>query len=56
MERRRHRAQSGVPSPLGDGGPCRSIPIDVLVNNAGYGLFGAVEETSDAETRHVMQS
>jgi NAD(P)-dependent dehydrogenase (short-subunit alcohol dehydrogenase family) len=30
--------------------------IDVLVNNAGYGLFGAVEETSDAEVRHVMET
>jgi len=30
--------------------------IDVLVNNAGYGLFGAVEEVSDAEARHVMET
>ena len=30
--------------------------IGVLVNNAGYGLFGAVEEISDAEARHVMET
>jgi len=30
--------------------------IDVLVNNAGYGLFGAVEEISDAEARQVMET
>ncbi len=30
--------------------------IDVLVNNAGYGLFGAVEEVSDAEARAVMET
>jgi len=34
----------------------RAGRIDVLVNNAGYGLFGAVEETSDAEARHVMET
>jgi NAD(P)-dependent dehydrogenase (short-subunit alcohol dehydrogenase family) len=30
--------------------------IDVLVNNAGYGLVGAVEETSDAELRALMDT
>ena len=30
--------------------------IDVLANNAGYGLLGAVEEVSDAEARHVMET
>ncbi|WP_329452883.1 oxidoreductase [Streptomyces sp. NBC_01724] len=28
--------------------------IDVLVNNAGYGLLGSVEETSDAEARAMF--
>jgi NAD(P)-dependent dehydrogenase (short-subunit alcohol dehydrogenase family) len=28
--------------------------VDVLVNNAGYGVFGAVEELSDAEVRAVF--
>lgn len=28
--------------------------IDVLVNNAGFGLLGAVEEASDAEVQHVF--
>jgi NAD(P)-dependent dehydrogenase (short-subunit alcohol dehydrogenase family) len=30
--------------------------IDVLVNNAGYGLFGAVEEASLQETREQMET
>ena len=30
--------------------------IDVLVNNAGYGLFGALEEVSDAETRALFDT
>lgn len=29
--------------------------IDVLVNNAGYGLIGAIEETDEDELRAVMQ-
>lgn len=28
--------------------------IDVLVNNAGYGLFGAAEELSDSEVDHII--
>jgi NAD(P)-dependent dehydrogenase (short-subunit alcohol dehydrogenase family) len=30
--------------------------IDVLVNNAGFGFAGAVEETSDAEVRQVFEA
>lgn len=30
--------------------------VDVLVNNAGYGFFAAVEETTDREARHVMET
>ncbi|WP_433472324.1 oxidoreductase [Spirillospora sp. CA-142024] len=30
--------------------------IDVLVNNAGYGLLGAVEEVSEDEIRHQMDT
>ena len=30
--------------------------IDVLANNAGFGLLGGVEETSDAEARRVYET
>jgi NAD(P)-dependent dehydrogenase (short-subunit alcohol dehydrogenase family) len=30
--------------------------IDILVNNAGFGFAGAVEETSDAETRMIFEA
>lgn len=30
--------------------------VDVLVNNAGYGLAGAIEETSMAETRDIFEA
>jgi len=30
--------------------------IDVAINNAGYGLFGAVEEVSEAEVRAQLET
>lgn len=30
--------------------------IDVVVSNAGYGLFGAAEELSDEEVDHIIQT
>lgn len=30
--------------------------IDVLINNAGYGIFGALEECSDTETRAIYDT
>ncbi|WP_056947054.1 SDR family oxidoreductase [Secundilactobacillus odoratitofui] len=32
----------------------KTYQIDVLVNNAGYGLFGAAEELSDAEVERII--
>lgn len=30
--------------------------IDVLVNNAGFGMLGAVEEVPDAQARHLFDT
>ena len=30
--------------------------IDVLINNAGYGLFGAIEEITEKEARQQMEA
>ncbi|HWC82396.1 MAG TPA: oxidoreductase [Pseudonocardiaceae bacterium] len=37
-------------------GVARFGRIDVLVNNAGYGLFGGIEEISDAEARELFDT
>ncbi|MEU1369766.1 oxidoreductase [Streptomyces sp. NPDC005803] len=34
----------------------RAGHLDILVNNAGYGLLGAVEEVSEEELRHQMET
>jgi NAD(P)-dependent dehydrogenase (short-subunit alcohol dehydrogenase family) len=44
-------AQSAV-----DAAVARFGRIDVLVNNAGYGIIGAIEETPEAELRAVMET
>src|SRR4051812_35592436 len=30
--------------------------IDVLINNAGYGLFGTIEETTETEARNQIET
>jgi NAD(P)-dependent dehydrogenase (short-subunit alcohol dehydrogenase family) len=30
--------------------------VDVIVNNAGYGLFGAAEEVTDEQVRHIIDT
>jgi NAD(P)-dependent dehydrogenase (short-subunit alcohol dehydrogenase family) len=30
--------------------------LDVVINNAGYGLFGAIEEVSEAEARAQIET
>jgi NAD(P)-dependent dehydrogenase (short-subunit alcohol dehydrogenase family) len=37
-------------------GVARFGGLDVVVNNAGYGIFGAVEEVSDAEVRKIFDA
>ncbi|GAA0289957.1 oxidoreductase [Streptomyces polychromogenes] len=39
-----------------EGAVARFGRIDVVANNAGYGLFGAVEEASDAQARAVFDT
>lgn len=44
-------AQAAVAAAVG-----RFGRIDVLVNNAGYGIVGAIEETPEAELRAIMET
>ncbi|MGV9214337.1 SDR family NAD(P)-dependent oxidoreductase [Micromonospora sp. RB23] len=51
---RRHRRAAS--QGCGEGRSDRLGRVDVLVNNAGYGLFGSVEEMSDADTRALFDT
>jgi len=46
----------GDVSALVDAAMNRFGRIDVVANNAGYGLFGAVEESSDAQARAIFDT
>lgn len=49
-----HRPHADPPGPLADV-VARFGRVDVLVNNAGRGHVGAVEETTDEELRSLME-
>ena len=56
----RAQARRDGPRRCGAGGQGRGLArfgrIDVVINNAGYGIIGAVEETPDAELRAQMET
>jgi len=47
---------AGEPQAAVDAAVARFGRIDVLINNAGYGVVGAFEETSDSELRALMET
>jgi NAD(P)-dependent dehydrogenase (short-subunit alcohol dehydrogenase family) len=49
-------AVAGAPEAAVRAAVARFGRIDVLVNNAGYGVVGALEETADAELRAIMDT
>ena len=48
--------EAGAIAPAVQQAVARAGHIDVLVNNAGYGFFGAAEETREAEARQLMET